>query len=212
MARPREFDEEEVLEAAGNAFWVRGFEATSTRDLVAHTGLTSSSLYAAFSDKRTLFRRALEHYLARTLRERMGRLEATLSPAHAITGFFQEVIQRSVDDKLQRGCMLVNSALEVSPADAEFQGAIARELTVIERFFHRCFSAGQKAGEIPTAHSAEDAAKLLYAVLLGVRVLARVKPERALLTAAVRQALALLDLPPLPKTKGASTSRRKSGD
>jgi len=43
-------------------------------------------------------------------------------------------------------------------------------------------------------------------------VLARVKPERALLTAAVRQTLALLDLPSLPKTKGASTSRRKSGD
>jgi TetR/AcrR family transcriptional regulator, transcriptional repressor for nem operon len=207
MARPREFDEEEVLEAAGDVFWARGFEATSTRELVAQTGLTPSSLYAAFGDKRTLFRRALEQYLARSLRERMARLEATMPPAQAITGFFREVIERSVDDRLQRGCMLVNSALESSPADAEFQDAVARELAVIERFFHRCFVAGQKAGEIPSRHSADDAAKLLYAVLLGVRVLARVKPERALLTAAVRQALALLDLPPLPK--GASRSRRK---
>jgi TetR/AcrR family transcriptional regulator, transcriptional repressor for nem operon len=212
MARPREFDEEAVLEAAGNAFWARGFEATSTRELIADTGLTPSSLYAAFGDKRTLFRRALEHYLARTLRERMDRLEATKSPAHAITGFFHEVIARSVDDRLQRGCMLVNAALEASPADAELRDAVARELAVIERFFHRCFRAGQKAGEISAAHSADDAAKLLYAVLLGVRVLARVRPERALLTAAVRQALALLDLPSLPRTKGASTPRRKSGD
>jgi TetR/AcrR family transcriptional repressor of nem operon len=207
MGRPREFDEQAVLEAASDAFWEKGYEGTSTRDLTARTGLTPSSLYAAFGDKRALFLRALDLYLER-LRERMTRLETTVSPAQAITGFFDEVIGRSVEDKLRRGCMLVNSALEISPDDMEFQDAIARELVLIERFFHRCFSAGQETGEIPAALPAEDAARHLLAVLLGVRVLARVLPERKRLTGAVRPALQALHLPPLAAAKDSSASRR----
>jgi len=198
MARPRAFDKEEVLEAASNAFWLRGYEATSTRDLTDCTGLSPSSLYATFGDKRTLFREALDHYLV-ILRERMSRLEAGPSPAAAITGFFDEVIARSLNDKLQRGCLMVNSALESSPRDPEIQDAIGRELALIEKFFHRSFIAGQKAGEIPARHDAEDAARNLLAVLLGIRVLARVKPQRKLLAGAVRQVLKAFDLPHLAK-------------
>jgi TetR/AcrR family transcriptional regulator, transcriptional repressor for nem operon len=208
MGRPREFDEETVLESAGDVFWAKGYEATSTRDLTAHTGLTPSSMYAAFGDKRGLFRRALKHYLDHRLREKMSRLEATLSPGQAIIGFFQDTIERTVSDKLRRGCMLVNSTLEASSHDAEFRDAVAHELTLIERFFHRCFAAGQKTGEIPDTHSADDAAKHLLSVLLGIRVLARVRPERKLLTGAVRQALKGLGLPPLTKPAGASAPAR----
>lgn len=198
MGRPREFDKEAVLEAASNAFWVTGYEATSTRDLTDCTGLSPSSLYAAFGDKRALFREALDHYLV-ILRERMSRLEAGPSPATAITGFFDEIIARSLNDKLQRGCLMVNSALESSPRDPELQDAIARELVLIEQFFRGRFEAGQRAGEIPAKHDAGDAARNLLAVLLGLRVLARVRPQRKLLTGAVRQVLKPLDLPPLAK-------------
>ena len=62
MARPREFDERAVLDAAVQCFWARGYEATSVRDLAQGMGLTSASLYNAFGDKRSLYRRALDHY------------------------------------------------------------------------------------------------------------------------------------------------------
>jgi TetR/AcrR family transcriptional regulator, transcriptional repressor for nem operon len=198
MGRPRQFDERNVLEAAGDAFWERGYEATSARDLLARTGLTASSLYAAFGDKRALFRRSLDHYVERTLSERMTRLEATETPARAITAFFAEIIERSVGDRLQRGCLLVNSALESSVDDTDVQAAIARELTRIERFFHRCLLAGQQTGEIPPESHPEDGARHLLAVLLGIRVLARVKPERSLIEGAARQTFESLGLPALP--------------
>ena len=54
MARPRTFDEAKILTAAVDAFWVRGYEGTSTRDLVQCTGLNQPSLYNAFGDKRSL--------------------------------------------------------------------------------------------------------------------------------------------------------------
>lgn len=206
MARPREFDEAKVLDAASDIFWAKGFEATSTRDLTACTGLTSSSIYAAFGDKRGLFRRALDHYLER-LREKMANLEATCSPAQAITGFFEDTIVRMLDDTLQRGCMLVNSSLEASPDDPDIRDDIAGDLTLIERFFHERFLEGQASGDISRNHSADDAARQLLAMLLGVRVLGRVRPEASLLFGAAGQALSLLGLPPLKNTANVRAKR-----
>ncbi len=75
MARPREFDEETVLEAAVQCFWSRGFEATSVRNLIEKTGLTSASLYNAFGDKRALYQKALDHYVERGIADRIQRCE-----------------------------------------------------------------------------------------------------------------------------------------
>jgi TetR/AcrR family transcriptional repressor of nem operon len=196
MARPREFDEQEVLQAASDLFWTKGYEATSTRDLTARTGLPPSSMYGAFGDKRGLFLRSLDHYLDR-LRRKMARLQAGASPAAAITGFFDDTIEGSLQDALQRGCMLVNSALEASPRDPELRDAVADNLQLIETFFRDCLKAAEARGEIAPAHAGENAARELLALLLGVRVLARVRPERALLAGAVEPALAALGLPPL---------------
>jgi TetR/AcrR family transcriptional repressor of nem operon len=198
MPRPRNFNESSVLEAAGDMFWAKGYEATSTRDLVKCTGLSQPSLYNAFGDKRGLFRRALEHYLDRTMRERITRLEASLSPAHAISAFLAEIVDRSVCDVHQRGCMLVNSALEVSAEDEDLRQAIDQELTLMRSFFHRCLLAAEKNGEITLTLDAQAIATNLLAIQLGVRVMARVNPDRASLTAAVAPVLAMLGLPPLP--------------
>jgi TetR/AcrR family transcriptional repressor of nem operon len=198
MARPRNFEENGVLDAARDAFWAHGYEGTSTRDLVQRTGLSQPSLYNAFGDKRALFLRALEHYLEHTLRERIARLESTLPPAQAISAFFGEVVERSIADTQQRGCMLVNAALEATPQDEAFRQAIAEELNLLRSFFLRCFTAGQQSGEIQSAVAPDAAATHLLAVQLGVRVLARIDPARALLTGAVAPALSMLGLPELP--------------
>jgi TetR/AcrR family transcriptional repressor of nem operon len=196
MGRPRQFDETKVLEAARDAFWVRGYEATSTRDLVKATGLTQPSLYNAFGDKRGLFLRALEYYLDTTLRERIARTEASFTPGAAITTFFAETVQRTLDDDAQRGCLMVNSALEAAPDDSELKAAITAELTQIRDFFLRCVEGGQSNGEITTQIAAIDAAQHLLAVLLGLRVLARVHPDRDWMVHAITPALMQLGLLP----------------
>jgi TetR/AcrR family transcriptional regulator, transcriptional repressor for nem operon len=103
MARPREFDEVTVLEAAMNCFWAQGFESTSVRDIAEQMGITGASLYNAFGDKRSLHRQVLDHYLETSVRDRVSRLER-LPPLPAIRAFFEEVIQRSVTDEQRRGC------------------------------------------------------------------------------------------------------------
>ncbi|PRY08131.1 TetR/AcrR family transcriptional regulator [Paraburkholderia sp. BL25I1N1] len=201
MARPRQFDEHEVLEAASAAFWTKGYEATSTRDLVKSTGLTQPSLYNAFGDKRTLYLRALEHYLEHTLRERIRRLERTVSPALAVTMFFHEILERTLADPAQRGCMLVNSALETTSEDEAFREIVAMEFAEMRGFFYRRMIAASESGEITTVVSADDAATHLLTTLIGVRVLARVDPQQALLVGAIAPVLLLLGLPALPATR-----------
>lgn len=192
MARPREFDETQVLEAAVRQFWAHGYEATSVRDLAEAMGITGASLYNAFGDKRALYRRALDHYIAGSFADRVARFETHLAPCDAISAFFSEIISRSLDDPDRKGCMLVNSALELAPHDPEFQAAVADVMVQIEAFFRRCVEAGQRDGTISRKQSPTDLARLLLGVHISIRVLARCRPEPELLIGLARPALALL--------------------
>lgn len=174
-----------------NCFWAQGFEQTSVRDLADQMGITGASLYNAFGDKRSLYRQAFTHYLTQSIRDRVARLKK-LPPAAAIRAFFDEIIERSIDDKQHRGCMLVNAALELAPYDSEFQKLVVEEMMFIEAFFRRCVAAGQKDGSIIGTRPPDEVAKLLLSVLLGIRVLARSRPQRKVLEGAARGALALL--------------------
>jgi TetR/AcrR family transcriptional repressor of nem operon len=193
MARPREFDEGAVLDAAIDKFWRNGYEATSVRDLADEMNIAGASLYNAFGDKRTLYARSLNRYLEQTFRERIRRIEPNRPPREAIVAFLQEIIKRSVTDKQRRGCMLVNSAIESAPHDPQFLKITATFLNEVEAFFLRCVSKGQNDGSISRAYSAADLSKSLLGILLGIRVLARVRPERKLLEGLVRPVFGLLD-------------------
>jgi TetR/AcrR family transcriptional repressor of nem operon len=156
-------------------------------------GITGASLYNAFGGKRALYRRSLDHYLSQTFRERINRFEATLAPREALSAFFEEIVEKSLSDKQRRGCMLVNSALEIAPYNPEFLRVVAKVLVQVEAFFCRCVLAGRRDGTIAKSQPAQDIAKLLLGVLLGIRVLARTRPNRDLLQGLVRPVFALLD-------------------
>ena len=192
MARPREFDEGAVLDAAVLCFWSRGYEATSVRDLVEKTGITAASLYNAFGDKRAIYKKALDHYVEGSVADRIRRCEA-LAPRDAIGAFFEETLKRSLGDRERKGCMLVNAALDVAPHDPGFLKIVTEVLAEIEAFFLACVKAGQADGTITRSLPAGTLSRHLLGVLMGIRVLARVRPERTLLEGVVAPSLALLD-------------------
>lgn len=195
MARPREFDEAKVLDAAMRRFWLQGYERTSVRDLAEQMGITGASMYNAFGDKRALYQRSLDFYFEQSVRDRVARLEASLPPLEGIRAFFGEIVERSVTDPECRGCMLVNAALEVAPHDPELRAVVAQELMLIEGFFRRRIAAGQQDGTIMPGQEADALAKLLLSVLLGIRVLARTRPQRDVLDGATQAALGMLANP-----------------
>lgn len=195
MARVKAFDEERAIDQAVDCFWSRGYDATSVRDLGDAMGIGGASLYNAFGDKRTLFVKCLERYANRSSRERMARIEEKHVPKEAIRTFLAEIIERSLKDPDCKGCLLVNSALDVAPHDAAIGKAVAGYLDEIRDFFHRNIEAARRAGTVPKAIDAETVSGHLLGVLMGIRALTRVKPDRKLLESVVRPALALLDIP-----------------
>ena len=195
MARAKAFDEEHAIDKAVDCFWSRGYEATSVRDLGEAMEIGGASLYNAFGDKRTLFVKCLERYANRSSRERMARIEEKHAPKDAIRTFLAEIIERSLKDPDCKGCLLVNSALDVAPHDAAIGKAVAGYLDEIRDFFRRNIEAARRAGTVPKAIDAEVVSGHLLGVLMGIRTLTRVKPDRKLLESVARPALALLDLP-----------------
>ncbi|MGV1793597.1 TetR/AcrR family transcriptional regulator [Rhizobium sp. A37_96] len=192
MPRPREFDEQQVLLRAVEHFWEHGYEATSIRDLAQAMGLMTASIYNAFGDKKAVYRRALDFYIELSFGDRVGRFEKK-PPREAIGAFFDEIIERSLSDTKRKGCMLVNSALEVAPHDPEFQRVVGEVLLQVEGFFRRCIQAGQNDGTISVRQPAEDMARTFLSTLLGIRVLARTRPERDLLEGLIKPVLSLLE-------------------
>ena len=193
MARLKEFDETRALDAAVDCFWQRGFGATSVRDLADAMGIGGPSLYNAFGDKRALFSRSLERYANRSMRERIARLEARHQPKQAIRAFIAEIIDRSLKDPDRRGCLLINSALDVAPHDAEIGAVLAGYLDEIRAFFRRNLEAARRAGQLTRTLDPEQVAGHLLGVVAGIRVLARTGAKRGVLEDVARPALALLD-------------------
>ena len=146
MARLKAFDEDRALDLAVDCFWSRGYEATSVRDLADLMGIGGASLYNTYGGKRALFVRSLERYANRSMRERIARLEANRQPKEAILAFLAEIIDRSVADPDRKGCLLVNSALDVAPHDAEIGKAVGDYLGEIRAFFRRNIEAAHKDG------------------------------------------------------------------
>jgi TetR/AcrR family transcriptional regulator, transcriptional repressor for nem operon len=173
------------------------------RDLGGAMGLGQASVYNAFGDKRTLFTQCLDRYLDANMRARIARVEKTLPPRQAIETFLTEIVERSLESRL--GCLLANAALEVAPHDRDIAAVVAERMGELEAFFRRCVVAGQNDGSISPDADAADVARLLLTTVMGLRVLARGHPQRAVLEGAARQALSVLGKPRRKRKPSART-------
>jgi TetR/AcrR family transcriptional repressor of nem operon len=164
VGRPREFDEEAALEAAMDAFWAKGFEATSMADLCNCTGLHKGSLYQAFGDKHTLFMDALKHYADSEYHETLAAIEGITSPLEIIRTLVNKICDDAGGEK---GCMMINSMVELAPHDpavkAALQGFGEQRMTAVTEMI----AAAQQAGEISVKTEPYKLARQLMMTLAG---------------------------------------------
>src|SRR5262249_46392825 len=139
-----EFDREQVLDAALQTFWRKGYEATSLTDLLRATGLARQSLYNAFGDKRALFLACLRRYAD----VQMGRVSEALARGpvrSAIRGLFAAVVQ---EGSLGCGCFLVNAAAELLPRDGEVRRLVGSAVRRQEQALAEALRRGVREGEL----------------------------------------------------------------
>jgi TetR/AcrR family transcriptional repressor of nem operon len=128
MARPREFDPEDVLSAATALFWRNGYTATSLAQLDRAVGINRASLYNAFGDKRGLFLACLEHYGGREISAAVDLLSGPRAGDAKVRKLFNGPVKAVQTGKDRRGCLLCNSAVEVAPHDPQVEAAVMQHM------------------------------------------------------------------------------------
>lgn len=173
MARLKEFDENEVLDKAVNLFWTKGYNGTSAQDLVENLGISRSSLYDTFSDKHTLFLKALTRYRTKMGGAAIRLIEETENPAQTIKQLFKMIVTESCDPATPKGCFVVNSMVELAPYDTEVAAIVNGNAQDMENAFYLVIRKGQEMGQFATSHNARGMARLLFNTVSGMRVAAR---------------------------------------
>jgi AcrR family transcriptional regulator len=196
MARPRKFDEDEVIAASRDLFWDQGYEATSVDDLGAVTGLGRGSFYKAFGDKHSLFVRSLELYCAQMSEVIQADLHnPELSAYDRLVAHIRGLAAAMASDTDRRGCLVAKSADELCPADAEVAKRVKRTLDGWLRELTATIAAAQADGDIPAGTDAKALASLLLAVLRGMEALRKGGVAASTVKAAAEQAITLITGP-----------------
>ncbi len=182
MARPREFDTESAVERAMQAFWARGYKATSLDDLCTATGLSRSSLYAAFGGKRALLHRSLARYEEEAVARISTALAKPLPIREAIAGFVGELVDRIVTGPGRAGCFIGNCVAELSGQDRATAARVRQSLARIEGIFCAALARAQARGEIKADADVASLARFLVSGIQGLRLVGKANPDRAALT------------------------------
>ncbi|MQY40680.1 HTH-type transcriptional repressor ComR [Streptomyces sp. RB17] len=195
MARPRSFDESNVLNSAREQFWNRGYAATTLGDLVAATGLGKGSLYGAFGDKRQLFLNLLNNYCTEQISHIRQILAGPGTALERLARLFEDVAHNYGQDTQRRGCFMVNSTSELRGQDPDVAALARATYQRVEDLLVDCVQEAQQAGALETGADAQELGRLLLAALQGIEFLAKTHMDTATLLQIGRTALRQLPRP-----------------
>jgi TetR/AcrR family transcriptional regulator, copper-responsive repressor len=183
--RPRAYDPEVALVRARDAFWRGGYAGTSLDDLAAAMGMNRPSIYAAFGDKKALYRMSVADYAERS----RAWLEATLRPPQRLADALRAVYRSARDYYLAggeapRGCYLVGTAVTEAKGDNEIRAAVEATMKGFTATFARRFERAERDGEL-APHPPDALAAIATATLNALALRARTGAAAAELDALI---------------------------
>jgi AcrR family transcriptional regulator len=193
MPRPRKFEEADVVAAARDEFWSRGYAATSVDDLTSVTGLGKGSLYGAFGDKHGLFLLALDDYIATAMERVRTQLR---DPAHSaddrLTRHIRAQARAIAADKTRRGCMMAKSAAELGAVDDDVERSVERAYAEWHAELVGCIKEAQRDGTIDKKQNPQALATTLLAFMRGQEALHKGGAKPAQIRAAADEMISLI--------------------
>jgi len=192
MSRVKTFNEEDATEQAMALFWTNGYEPTSIADLTQAMGINKGSLYHSFGSKKNLFIRALLKYDVEHRQATLARMSEITDPVVSIDTLFSLLVKQSLEDVEKKGCMLVNSALEMPHHDDDIKAIVVAGMNDFEDYFRRQLVIAKQNGAVLANLDISETAKGLLTLVVGLRVLARGVFLRVELAAIRSQAMKLI--------------------
>jgi len=184
---------EERLDQAMHVFWERGYWDTSIDQLIDRTGLHRAAVYGKFGSKRGLFEATLRRYREKVIAvflEPLGRSDAALAD---IARFFLGIHDGAVEPERRLGCLMVNTASEVSPHVRSVARIVSSYLDELGALLRRACVNARKRGELRSNTDVDQVADYLVGSVLGLWVLARSPTSDTVLRHYVEGVLASLD-------------------
>ena len=178
MGRPRGFDEDAALEAAMQVFWEKSYEGATVADLIEAMGINRSSMYAAFGDKESIFRRVMERYRA----DRMTYIRQALaqpSLRQVVAGLIHGTAEFLSRPDNPRGCLSIQGALACGTDAEQVKLAMIDWRKSGEAALRKRLQQAQVEGELPAAIQPADFARYLSSVIAGLGVQAANRATRA---------------------------------
>ena len=177
MPRTKSFNVDEALDVAVDVFWRRGFAATSMEDLVAEMGINRGSLYATFGSKESLYELALARYADGAL----SRLAEILNDeAHSMAERIETLLRAAASGD-QRGCLVVNTAMERG-AEHEASRQAAADVTrrmrmSVAEAIRVASNHDGRGNTLSDGFTPESAANVVLATMQGLKVSATIEPD-----------------------------------
>ncbi|WP_445638109.1 HTH tetR-type domain-containing protein [Nostoc sp. DSM 114161] len=191
MVRQREFDKDEALTIIMDLFWQRGYANTSMKDIVQATGIQPGSLYAAFGDKEKLFQQVFKKYTQEFFRASMPR---HCPPLECIQQWFDLLAKAMIDDSKQKGCLIINTAIERESHSPSTIAIIEDRLDEIESFFRLNLAQAIEDGDLPKSFAIDPNAKALLGLVVGMLAVARIRRDAPTLNSIAAGARTMLQL------------------
>jgi TetR/AcrR family transcriptional repressor of nem operon len=193
MARTREFDEDKIIKIATDLFWNKGYNAVSTQDLIEAFGISRSSMYGAYKDKRSLFILALQHYRQTSTQSMLEILNKSVSFVETITLLLNQIIKETITDGQSRGCFIVNTAIELAPHDEEILEIIQENRKNIVEGLSKAIQKGIDNKELTENNKPQALANYFYNLINGLRVDAKVTKDKLNYQDTIKIALTVLE-------------------
>jgi AcrR family transcriptional regulator len=173
MARTKNFDEVKALESAMLLFWKKGYSATSMKELEKVMGLTITSIYNAFGNKRALFEKALNYYLQHILNKFIESLENADSPENALKAILMEVIHLHFNPSYPGGCLVAFSILENEQHDVRLKNTLNSALNLLRERIVLRLENDQEKGRIAPEVDSHLIANHITALITGMITMAK---------------------------------------
>jgi TetR/AcrR family transcriptional repressor of nem operon len=178
MARPQKYDRQSVVISALNLFWAQGYHTTNLPQLLECTGLSSSSFYSGFGDKRGLFIECFEFYAGRV--DKVLEIIRTYeNPASAIYLYFDRTLFPPAIQRDQTGCFVINTLMEFEGVDEALCDLARKQLADTDQAFMECFALAKKAGNLSSDLELAEIVALINSLGSGIQVRRRAGLSRA---------------------------------
>jgi TetR/AcrR family transcriptional repressor of nem operon len=193
MPRPKQFDVDQAMQEALDAFWEHGYTATSVQELQDEMGLNRGSLYGTFGDKKQLFLAVLDKYYEQRIEDFRRVLEETPSARRAIEELLKRVANECTGADGARGCLAAKAAMELAPHDKDVSAWLKRFHRRNVGMVMKTIERGQRDGEFAKRLDAESAARFVLNNIAGMRLLGTTSPALSEIQPIIEMVLRSLD-------------------